>query len=80
MEMVFPNIFQITCLNKASRQHIVSSMDIPLVHDEGHLYFSPKASLYTLEEQLGDLLIRQHLGHCRNLSYEGATRGREEAL
>ena len=80
MGMMVPNIFQIPSLDKASRPHIVASMDIPLVHDEIHLDFSPKAYLYTWEEQLGDLLMRQHLVHWRNLSYEDATGGRGEAL
>ena len=54
-------------------------MGIPLVHDESHLDFSPKAYLYTWEEQLEDILMRDHLVHWRNLTYEDATR-RGEAL
>ena len=76
MGMIVPNIFQIPCLKKASRLPIVASMDIPLVHDESHLDFSPKAYLYTWEEQLGDLLMRQHLVHWRILSHEDAKRGK----
>ena len=63
-----------------SRPHIAASMYIPLVHDGSHLDFSPKAYLYTWEEQLGDLLMRQHLVHWRNLTYEDATGGIGEAL
>ena len=77
---VVPNIFQIPCLKKASRPHIVASMDIPLVHDESHLDFSPKAYLYIWEGQFGDLLMRQHLFPWRRLSYEDAKGGGEEAL
>ena len=80
MGMIIPNISQIPCLKKASIPHIVASMRITLVHDESHLDFSPKAYLYTREEQLGHLLMRQHLVHWRNLSYEDATGGRGEAL
>ena len=80
MGMMVPNIFQIPCLKKASRQHIVSSMDIPLLHDESHLDLSPKSSLYTWEEQLGDILMRQHLVNGGMLSYEDAIGGGEEAL
>ena len=67
MGMMVPNIFQITCLKKASIPHIVASMDIPLVHDESHLAFSPKAYLYTWEEKLEDILMREHLVHWGNL-------------
>ena len=80
MGMMIPNTFMIPCLKKASRPHIVASMDIPLVHDESHLDFSSKAHVYTGEEQLGNILIREHLVHWGNLSYEDATRGRGEAL
>ena len=80
MGMIVSKIYQISFLKKASRPHIVASMDIPLVHDESHLDFSPKAYLYTWEEQLGDLLMRQHLVHWRSLSHKDATRGRGEAL
>ena len=61
MGMKVPHIFQIPCLKKASRQHIVASMDIPLLHDESHLGLQPKDNLYTWEEQLGDILVREHL-------------------
>ena len=74
-----PNIFQITCLKKASRQHIFSSMDIPLLHDESHFDLSPKDSLYTWEEKIGDILMRKHLVLLRSLSHEDATGG-EEAI
>ena len=75
MGMKVPNIFQIPCLKKASRHHIVASMDIPLLNDEGHLDLSPKASLYTWEKQHGDILMRKHLVHWSSLSYEDATGG-----
>lgn len=61
MGMKVPNIFQIPCLKNTSRQHIVSSMDIPLIHDESQLSLSPNANLYTWEEQLGEILMREHL-------------------
>ena len=80
MGMIFPNIFQIPCLKKASKQHIVASMDILLFHDDSYLGLSPKANLHTWEKQLGDLLMRQHLVPWRSLSYEDATGGGEEAL
>ena len=80
MGMIIPNMFQIPCLKKASRPHIVSSMDIPLVHDESPLEFSPKACLYIWEEQFGDLLMRQHLVHWRSLSHGDVSGGRGEAL
>ena len=78
--MMVPNIFQIPCLKKASRQHIVVSMGIPRFHDDSYLGLSPKANLHTWEEQLGDLLMRQHLVPWRSLSYEDATGGGEESL
>ena len=80
MGMMVPNIFHIPCLKNASRPHIVSSMDIPLVHDESHLGFSPKAYLYTWEEQLEDILMRKHLVLMGNLPLEDAIGGRGEAL
>ena len=80
MGMIVPNIFLISWLKKASIPYIVASMDIPLIHDEIHLEFSPKAYLYTWEEQLGDLLMRHHLVHWRSLSHGDATGGRGEAL
>ena len=55
-------------------------MDIPLLDDDSHLDLSPKANLYTWEEQLGDILMREHLVHWRNLSYEDATGGRGEVF
>ena len=61
MGIKFPNSFHISCLKNASRQHIVTSMDIPLLHDESHLDLSPKANLYTWEEKLGDMLMREHI-------------------
>ena len=80
MGMISPNTFQIPCLKKAFRLHIVISMYIPLLHDESHLDFSPKAYFYTWEEQLEDILLKNNLVHWRNLSLEHATRGRGEAL
>ena len=80
MGMMIPNISQIPCLKKASRPHIVVSMDIPLFHDESHLDFSPKAYFYTWEEQLEDILLKEHLVLWRNLSLEDAIGGRGEAL
>ena len=80
MGMMVQNIFQIPCLKKASRTHIVASMDIPLFYDESHLDFSPKAYLYTWEEQLENILMRKNIVILGNLSVENATRGRGEAL
>ena len=78
--MMVPNIFQIPCLKKAPGPHIVASMDIPLFHNESHLDFSPKPYLYTCEEQIEDILMREHFFHWRKLSYEDATRGRGEDI
>ena len=75
MGMAVPTIFQIPCLKKASRQHIVASMGIPLFHDDSYLGLSPKANFHTWEEQLGDLLMRHHLVLWRNSSYEDAIGG-----
>ena len=75
MGMKVPNIFQIPCLNKASRYHIVASIDIPLLHDESHLDLPPKPNLYTWEEKIGDILMSEHLVPLRKLSYEDATGG-----
>ena len=80
MGMKVPNIFQIPCLKKASIRHIVSSMGIPVFHDNSYFGLSPKANLHSWEEQLGDLLMRQNLVPWRSLSYEDATGGEEEAL
>ena len=80
MRRKVPNKFLIPCLKKASRPHIVASMDFPLVHDESHFDFSPKAYLYTWEEQLEDILMREYVVNWRNLPYEDATGGRGEAL
>ena len=80
MGMMIPNIFLIPCLKKASRPHIFVSMDIPPFHDDSHWDFSPKACLYTWEEQLEDILLKEHLVLWRILSLEDATGGREEAL
>ena len=75
-----PNHFLIPCLKKASIPHIFSSMDIPLVHDDSHLDFSPKAYFYIWDEQLKKTVMRKHLVLWRNLSLEDATGGRGEAL
>ena len=80
MGMKVPNNFMIACLKKASRPHIVVSMDIPLLHNEIHLDLSPKDSLYIWEEQLGDILMREHFFQWENLSYEDDTRGRGEDI
>ena len=62
MGMIFPNIFQIPCLKKASRHHIVASMVILLLlHDDSYLGWSPKTNLHIWEGQLGDVFMRQHL-------------------
>ena len=63
MGIIVPNIFQIPCLKKASRQHIVASMGISLFHDDSYLGLSPKANLHTWEEQFVDLLMGQNLVH-----------------
>ena len=55
-------------------------MDIPLVHDVSHLDSLPKAYLYTWEEKLEDILMREHLVLWGNVSYEDAAGGRGEAL
>ena len=80
MGMIVPNISQITCLKKASRQHIVASMGVLLLHDDNYLGWSPKANLHTWEGQLGDVLMRQHLVPWRILLYEDATGRGEKAL
>ena len=80
MGMINPNTYQISCLKEASSQHIVASMDVLLLHDDRYLGCSPKASLHTWEEQLGDVLMRQHLDPWRILSHEDATGEGEEAL
>ena len=77
MGVKVPNIFQIPCLKKASRQHVVASMDIPLLHDESQLVLSPKANLHTWEEQLGDRLIGENLVQWRSLSDEDASGGED---
>ena len=80
MGIMVPNIFHIPCLKKASRPHIVSPMDIPLFHDERNLDFSPKAYLYTWEEQLENILMRKNLVLLGNLPFDDDIRGRGEAL
>ena len=80
MGMMVPNEFQIPCLKETSRQHIIASMDVLLLHDDSYLGCSPKASLHTWEGKLGDVSMRQHLDPWRILSYEDATGEEEEAL
>ena len=80
MGMIVPNIYQILCLKKASRQHIFVSMGVLLLHDDSYLGWSPKAGLHTWEGKIGDVLMRQHLVPWRNLSYEDVTGGGEETL
>ena len=80
MGMIDPNIYHISCLRKAFRQHIVASMGVLLLHDDSYLGWSPKANLHTWEGKLGDVLMRQHLFPWTNLSYEDAIGGGEEAL
>ena len=80
MGMIVPNIFHILCLKKASRPHIVVSMDVPLFHDESHLDFSPKGCFYTWEEQIENTLMRKYPFFWRNLSLRDAIGGRGEAL
>ena len=74
MGMVDPNIYQTSCLKKAFRPTNFSSIDTLLSHDDRYLGCSPKASLHTWEEKLGDVLMRQHLDPWRILSNEDATR------
>ena len=80
MGMIDPNTYQISLLKKASRQHIVASMDVLLLHDGSCLGYSPKASLHTWEGKLGDVLMIQHLVHGRILSYTDAIEGGEGGL
>ena len=80
MGMIDTDKYQIPCLKKASRKHIVASMGILLLHDDSYLGWSPKANLHIWEGQLGDVLMRQHLFAWRNLSYKDDIGGGEEAL
>ena len=80
MGMIDPNTYQISCLKKTSRPHIVTSMGILLLHDDSYLGWSPKANLHTWEGKLRDVLMIQHLLPWRSLSYTDATGGGEEAL
>ena len=80
MGMIVTHIFHIPCLRKASRQHIFASIGIPLFHHNIYLGLSPKANLHTWEEELGYLLMRQHLVPWRSLSYEDVKGGGGEAL
>ena len=75
MGMIIPNIFQ-----KTSRQHIVVSMGVLLLHDDRYLGWPPKANLHTWEGKFGDVLIRKHLVPWRILSYEDSTGGEDEAI
>ena len=42
-------IFHVSCLKKAIGQHVVATMDLPLIDVEGHLVLQPEAILDTSE-------------------------------
>ena len=55
------NIFHVSCLKKAIGQHMVSTMDLPPIDDEGHLFLQPDAILDTWERQLRSRVIKEYL-------------------
>lgn len=80
MGMIVPNVFQIPCLERTSRKHLVASLGILLLYDDSYLGWSPKVNLHTWEGKYGDLLMRQNIIPWRSLFYGDAIRGGKEAL
>ena len=76
--MIVPHALQTPCLERTSRQHIVVSLSILLLHDDSQLGCTPNANLYAWERHYGVSLLRQHLILLESSSYEDATgRGKE---
>ena len=74
MGMMNPNLHQPSCFKRTYKHPIVASMDVSLSHSVSYLVCFPKDGLHTLEGQLGDILMMQHLDSWRISSYEVATR------
>ena len=51
-------IFHVSCLKKAIGKHVVATMDLPPIDDEGHLVLQLEAILDTQERQLRSKVIK----------------------
>jgi len=52
MGVEVPNIYHLSCLEKANGQHMTLFMYLPLLHDDSYLVHPPKADLYSWEETI----------------------------
>ena len=73
-------IFHVPCLKKAIGQHVVATMDLPPIDDEGHLVLQPESILDTQKRQLRNMVIKEYLVQWRNLLDEDATWEGEKIL
>ena len=74
------SIFHVSCLRKAIGQHVVSTMELPPIDDEGHLVLQLEAILDTQERSLRNREIREYQVRWRNLPDEDATWEGEKIL
>ena len=54
-------------------KHVVSTMDLPPIDDEGHMVLQPEAILDTPERQLRNRVIKEYPIQWRNLPDEDTT-------
>lgn len=67
------NVFHVSCLKKALGQHIVASLDLPPLDEEGKLTLVPKEIMEVRERRLRSRVIREYLVHWMGLPIEDAT-------
>ena len=74
------NIFHVSCLKKAIGKHVVATMDLPPLDDEGHLVLQPEAILHTQERKLRNRVIKEYMIQWTNIPDEDATWEGEKIL
>ena len=74
------NVFHVSCLKKDLGQLITTSMELPLLDEEGQLELDPEDILEARERNLRSRIIRDFLIKWRGLPVEDATWEGEQIL
>ena len=74
------NVFHVSCLKKDLGQLITTSMELPLLDEEGQLELDPEEILEAKERKLRSRIIREFLIRWRGLPVEEGEKilGRED--
>lgn len=67
------NVFHVLHLKKALGQHVTSSLELPLLDEEGHLVLVPEEIIDTREKRLRNRVVKEYFVRWRDFPAEDAT-------